>query len=375
MRGFIASLFLLTCLRAEGWDGGRDYLSIHDKISLEKEAVSNILSKCEKAHFFIPEIEKIVHFIENDLSSFIDRSEFYVYRSRSGLSSDVEYDPATGFVFIHSRNLCSEKKHKKIISKAVQYDRKHPKIVAVAVAKEGWGIEKEIEVLKQLQDIDCSLELIGTPFHMQGNQFIQEMIVPFYEGKDFLKKDEMRFCLKEKISLAVDLMEVLTKVHEKGIIHGDVHRGNLLLKANKKVKEEGVRYHIVLIDWESSCNVCGFSHEKRKDLYWAACSLYSFVDREKWRRSLYEKGDLFQQIYQSPFEEKDSHELILGEITKEITKRKKELDRKNKNKSMTREEEFEWIILRMMHPTYGGKEDAAYWHNEYKTLLYKKNLK
>lgn len=365
-RVFIFFFLSLACLNSTEWNTGYSYLPKQDKLNREKEAVSNILLKCGRTGLTHLEVTEIVHFIEKYLSDFVVCQEFYVDRNRTELPCDVEYDPSTGFVFIHLDRFYSKESNNKVISKAIQYDIKNPKIVAVLIAKQPGVLEKEIGVLRKLQGASHVVQLVGAPTHIVNDQLVQKMILPFYSGGDL--KLKMNLSIKEKIVLATDLKEALKDAHERGVTHGDLHKGNLLLEENKESKERGIRYRLVVIDWESSNTVEGFSSHKRRDLYRAACTIYGIFHHEKYEGSLYVKGDQFERIFADGLVKNDSNDLILGEISKQITKRKKELNRKNKEKTATLQEEFEWAILRMMHPTYNRQEDAEYWYNEFKNL-------
>ncbi len=373
MRFFLCLILFFSYLNAEGLGIDGSYLSAQDKMDRVEEAVSSILSKCGKVGLKTSEIREIVYFIENDLSEYIAYSEYFLDRSITNLPCDIEYDPSTGFLFIHLNNFCSKSSKKKVITKAIQYDIKNPQIVAVIVSKLPELLQKEIEVLKQLKGIEHAIQLIGAPQHRENDQIIQEMIVPFYEDGD-LKKLKEELTLKEKICLATDLMKLVKEIHERGLIHEDIHKGNLLLDINKDKKLQGVRYRLVLIDWEKAVSVDEFSYRKRKDLYFVGCTLYCLLHGGKCSKTLYRNVSQFEVVFAEAQAKMDSNKLILGEVSEEITKRKKELDRKSKNKSMTIQEEFEWMILSMMHPTYKGSEDAAYWYNKYSKLLTEKQL-
>ncbi len=367
MKVFLFFFLFLACLNSKEWNTGDSDLSNKDKINRENEIINNILSECGGTGLTKLEIKEIVHFIENYLSNFIAYQEFYVDRKRTDLPCDIEYDPSTGFVFIHLDRFYSKPSKNKVLSKAIQYDIKNPKIVAVLTSQKPGLLEKEIEVLRQLQGVSRTVQLVGAPVHSRNNQLVQKMILPFYVAGDLNLK--MKLSVKEKIILATDLMEALKGAHDRGITHGDLHKGNLLLEEFTEAKQRGIRYRLVVIDWESSKTVEGFSYHKRKDLYRAACTIYGLFHDEKYKGSLFARGDRFERIFADGLVKSDSKDLILGEISKEITKRKKELDKRNKEKSVTLQEEFEWIILCMMHPTYQGNEDAEYWYNEFKKLM------
>ncbi|MBS0627813.1 MAG: hypothetical protein JSS09_06335 [Verrucomicrobia bacterium] len=208
--------------------------------------------------------------------------------------------------------------------------------------------------------------------HTYKNLNIQEMIIPFYPKGDLKRLKKKDLSLEEKISLGADLMRILNEIHALNIIHDDVHLGNLILEENLDPSSD-IKYNLVLIDWEKSRFIKDEYYLKNKDLYFAGVSLYFLLHPENYNRSYYKKVDLFMDFFKNPKND-CSDELILGEISQEISKRRKDLSKK-KSKNMTLEEKFEYAILQIMNPTCKTIEDAAYWQNIFQNLLLKKTYK
>ena len=196
-----------------------------------------------------------------------------------------------------------------------------------------------------------------------------EMITEYYDQgslKDPGKQESLT--MKEKVSIAKDLMEALKDVHAAGYIHGDTHSGNLLLERNQDRSLRDVRYRLVVIDWGTASPISpATDFYERRDLFNAGATLYGLFHNLDYQGSIYGKfGDAF---YNDIPKRKDPNSLLIGEINPEITKRKAELDAISRKGALSRSEQFERTILEMLYPTVRDDRDAAYWYDKFSEVL------
>lgn len=340
-----------------------------EKLNQEEQIIQRILANCKDIGLSFSEVKQIVYFIENHLSEFVFQSDYYIDKNISGLPCDIEYDPSTDLLFIHLNCAVPGKSKKKALKKAIQYDVENSKIVVVITSKESEALKAEIIIINQLQHIDGVIRLLSAQEHVKEDLNIQEMIIPFYEKRDLKSLTRRDFSLREKISFAVDLMQILQEIHAEGIIHDDIHMGNLILEKNKK-NNKNIRYSLVLIDFEKARAVGGCSYLMHRDLYFAGCTLYCLLNSKTHYHSLYGKVDQLRSFFENP-KSICSDKSILGEVSKEVSQEMKKLSKK-KSKDMTLEEKFKLAVLQMLHPTCNGTTDAAYWCEKYKRLLEEK---
>jgi len=353
----LVGIFIWICcfLNAEAQSWRNPIIS---SIDHEKKIAKKIQSK--KVKLRSSEITEIVHFIENYFLSYVNNGEFYARRQKTGLACDIEYDPETELVFIHEIN--SPILHRqKILYKSIQYDEEDPKIVFVTSNIEPSTDLEEVKILRKLPVSERVPNIIASPTHEENGRLSQKIILPCYEGGDLKVTEKNQFSIKEKVVLAMDLMEALKEVHKIGIFHGDVHGGNILL--TKKGNFKGVGFRAVLIDWASSKIIdeepFAFRKLQIRDLYFAGCSLYCIFYLGKYNNDMFRKLKLGHKNL-------PDYGSVIEEITPAISERKKFLYKKKKK---TVEEKLEWYVLRMIHPTFEMKEDAAFWYEEYRKLL------
>lgn len=328
-----------------------------------KHVVNNIMTKTSTSLTF-NKVHKITEFIEKNFQSLIDKGEFYLQR-HEGLPCALEYDPETKKIFIHTGDLLG-RGGSKTFKKSILYDVDDPLMVAKANVAINIRTNQEITILKELSQVDRVTHLIASPIHKENGKRFQEIITTICLGgniKDFFKKQSLS--MKEKVSLATDLMEAIKNAHAHQIAHLDIYAKNILLEDNKDPNLKGIKYRAVLIDWGWAKRIKD-SHDRfaKCDVRAAGRTIYALLKKSSGTRSFYEKTNQSRTV----LKEQDN---LVVEHNKIMTNRKIELDRKNRCNVITLDEKFEWIILSMLHLTLEDKRDAAYWYSELDALLTK----
>lgn len=331
-------------------------------------AVSNIENACISCNLDRNEVYEIVKFIENDFSSYLAQGLFYLSKDITGLAYDLEYDSNTNLYFIHLKQLIGSGMLKDVY-RSVLYGIVHPQVVATAVSRNSAINESEIEVIKALQHIERVLHLITITESLVGEGMETRLITAYYDGGNLTDEYKKEFSLKEKISLAKDLLEALKDTHTAGYAHNDVHMGNVLLEKNSHPLLKDVRYRLVLADWGNAVKLTSQNeYVKKRDIYAAAVTLYGLFHENGFNGILYNMlhhhPDLFaNSIHPS----ENSQELLLGEISRELVERLREL---NNAAELDIKEQFERIILQMLHPSIVDFRDAAFWFEEIESLFF-----
>lgn len=335
-----------------------------------KNAVTNIMA-INTTLLRVDQLLEISKFIEMNFEDLIKKGIYYLPCKNTSLPCDLEYDPETQRTFIHTEEFVGKGSVKEIVTKSILYDVNQSLMVAKAKTKGGLHVTNEIEIMKKLANVDRTVCLIAAPSHMENNQFVQEIISPLYNGgnlQDTSKKKNLS--IKEKVVLALDLMWALKGIHTHNIAHEDIHDANILLEDNVNPNLNKVKYRLVLMDMGKAAFIKN-SHEPfaRKDIYAAGCTLYGLLHNETYVGLLYNKLSVFSMLLNE--RGSDHGGLLLGELSPQLTNRKKILNRKNTNQTMNPKEEFEWIILEMLHPTCNDRRDAAHWFDQL-VLLFQK---
>lgn len=337
-----------------------DLPHVHNLAARKEYAARNILKVCSRLPLHKHEVMQAVQFIEEDFFPWIAGEEYYLPKEVTGLMGDIEYDPATGYYFIHFDQVVGEGCCK-IVTLSILYGVIIPEMVATTVPRKGMELEGEVAILKSVQHIDRVMHLIADP---RGGR--HKMITTFYERGSLANATEDKQVPVETIALwTKDLLEALERVHRSGIVHLDIHPNNLLLERN----QEGLE-RLVLIDWGTAKVLTGVnSYYKQSDLYSAAVTLYGLLYPKVSKGVFYQKLAIFKEMGKRPNQFVGSGSLLLGEISEELTARKKMLDEAYTSRILNLEEGLERIILHMLHPLKEESRDALYWYLELESLL------
>lgn len=96
-------------------------------------------------------------------------------------------------------------------------------------------LKHEAKVYKKLSKIKGIPELRHIGFQENFNY----LILPYFE----VRIDSKEFSIKERISQLKEIIEILSCIHDEGIIHRDIKPENIMLKINEE------KYNIFLIDF------------------------------------------------------------------------------------------------------------------------------
>ena len=94
---------------------------------------------------------------------------------------------------------------------------------------------KEIEIIKNLQDCGCVLKLID--YNIESMYYVTEYV----QGTN-LEDFYLVMQFQEKISLIKQIINIMSILHSRNIIHGDIHLGQFILSDTDSLK---------LIDYET----------------------------------------------------------------------------------------------------------------------------
>lgn len=192
-------------------------------------------------------LEKIALFIETKLPAYIREKHYYISMKESGLVCPIEYDPITQYRFIHLEGFQSAflgAGWNKSVTKSILYDRHHPEILARCQVKNR-NIEdfmKEFRLLKKLRGNKGVAEFRAFATHIEDGVRVNSLFLTFYNAGSFQKvlKKKSFFTLKEKISLALDILSGIEALHKKGIAHRDIKPHNFLVHIPNKNKKKAV---------------------------------------------------------------------------------------------------------------------------------------
>lgn len=317
------------------------------------------------------ELLEICIFIETFLPNYIRKKEYYLSEKVTGLACAIEYDPVTQYRFIH---LGAKKVprvgigSKKVVTKSILYDQKHPEIVARC--DQTISIAHEKRVTLALQGLPGVVVARAFTSRIENGKRYNSMFLKLYSPGSFSKvlenPQEFRLTLREKMKIALNILKGLEGMQRKHIIHKDMGDCNYLVNITKPKKNGRREVDVVIADLGSSVlmryanGVKAQGHSAyaapegifskaltgkdyyKTDIYAVGCVLYYLLHEQKpvWLSPVHIKG---------PHPAEWRHRKLVSLITQETEGRRAELSQKAADQElMTAEEQFESLILQMI---------------------------
>jgi serine/threonine protein kinase len=297
------------------------------------------------------ELKRIYTFIEKELPVQVKSGRFFFPSTVTGFTCPVEYDPATKHVFIHVGTYLADGYSKKV-TKSILYSRERSEVVACCKGP-----------LRDLPELKITQKLQGLPGIVEAKALLKktgsiELMLKLYNAKSIralYKQKSLCFSFEQKQKIANDLIIGLSSIHKKGYIHRDLHPGNCLvdIAEDKSVKAA----------------ICDFGKTKKREECRAICPQIIRKYRspegyeiKKLRPKDYNATDIYSLgcvLYKLYFEKEppwfsaslscrpESRQRLEELLQLHAVARLKALERVRR---WTREERFEYVILKMLHP-------------------------
>lgn len=313
-------------------------------------------------------------FIESKLPDFVENKKYYITKSKSGLSNNLEYDPLTKNVFIilDGKKARVGKGKKKTVTKAISYNGADPRIVARG--EQSSSMKREFALTKQLQNTPGLFQTYGFGTHKAHGKKYTTIYSKLYKPGSLqgVFDKGMKFSVYEKIKIAHDILHGLHMIHQKGLVHRDLGARNYLINVPRgKIGKRKVQACIAdfgrmnyiknVRDTKVQGNTSytapeGLFRWKLKkeqyfktDVFAVGCVLYRLVynkTRAPWQKFSYVKDS-------RPV--KKRYREMVHKILKATESRRRALAKK---KERSLKEELESIMLNMTHP-YPEKRKSA----------------
>ena len=207
------------------------------------------------------ELFELALFIETELPHWVNRGCTYLKKEQTGQVRTIEYDSLSKQVFIHLKthgiDPIGKGRYKKV-TYSIKYGRNRPLLVANCVlhhdgsSRVMQAIQSEAEALKQLAFCKGVANTYSVTEHDKQNgvhvtSFIQKMYAGGGLKKYFLTPGSLS--RNEQLILARDYFSGLEQMHERNLVHCDLHAGNLLIHRSYDPKTKQEQLSGVLIDF------------------------------------------------------------------------------------------------------------------------------
>lgn len=313
-------------------------------------------------------------FIETRLQDYIEQEQYYLPKDTTGLSYALEYDPTTRahFIILEGKEAELGSGKMKVVTKAIYYTHKNPKLVARA--EQTSPMDKELEITKLTANFPGMFETLGFGSHYEGNTLHTTIYSKLYNpgSLEVMYESGQRLSLYEQVKVALNIVKGLEALHKAGIVHRDLGARNYLvhIPSGKKGRRDVVG---CIADLGRADYIENVAHSKvqgnttytapegifldkmtgesyyKSDVFAVGCVFYRLIHGRKgmWQNPHHVKDTFI------PAKERYKMKVQLLEIA---TKSRRDMLKRKANRS--NEEEFEYVVLGMLEAHPEKRESA-----------------
>jgi serine/threonine protein kinase len=305
--------------------------------------------------------------IETKVPSTYPTSKFLSAR-RTKLASSIDYDATTGLRFLAldtGHNDVIGEGSKKMVTKAVLYDTKNPKIVARCQQMIDISLERDITERVQGPGI---IKAYAFTEHKEGRKVYKTMYGKLYRDASlhkFFDTNKIRkLDLRDKVEIAYELLSGLEKLRENNVIHRDMCASNCLIDITKV---HGVKkIDAVVADFGSAryiWDIDGMPPDGHT-AYTGPEGIFrsKMTGRQYYKTDIYALGTVLYWLYyekepawvennmtKTPYSKNGKYHKYVSLLKKETGSHRRSLMKKiGQGKSLSADDQFEWMILRML---------------------------
>lgn len=367
-----------------------------EKVDLAIDAAKHIWKLSRHLGLIKPELFELALYIETKLPKKVEDGKIYLKKEKTGLARTIEYDPKSKQIFIHLKTHGIDRLgkgwHKKV-TKSIMYDVKKPELVANSTFMDDG--KEEVASVKKLKNLPGLAHTYAITEHKKekSGQVVISIIQRLYNGGNLLPflHNETSLSKKDVMLVARDLMQGLESMHDKEMVHRDLHGGNFLLERHKDEKTGKEVVSCVIIDLGQAKEAAEAKKEapkvqiphrfnppeafwrdktwidtKKIDVYAVGLNVYNlyFKTTASWAVK-----DTFSKIPHLSDDQKLKFRKNLSDkMEKSLAKQQKKLDKKH---NLSVYDRFAKLILQMLHPDQNKRHSAAYFRHEIEALVKK----
>lgn len=330
------------------------------------EAVRSIKKYHTNLDLKSSELMRTALFIETSLPKYAKSHKTYVSKQSTGLPHSLEYDPEhkASFIVLNGKDTYIGKGKKKVVYKAIHYKHDHPKVVARATDQV--KNSREHALTKKLHGKPGIFETVGFGKNVKNGKHYCTIYSKLYRPGSLQDAMDKKYVLStyEKMKAASEVLDGLYTLHKNGIVHRDLGARNYLIDIPKgKPKKRNVSAVVADLGRATYAKRASDTKVQGNTTYTAPEGLF----RKKLKGKDYYKTDVFAtgcMLYRlfygkmAPWQDKsyikDTSESVYSRY-KEMTHRIKKATKSRrshlaaKGAHRSNKEEFEFLILRMLH--------------------------
>ena len=374
----LSQSFALFCLkhRLMNLEKASTFAKIASQPALERAIrfAQNLEALGDKLGLNRKESVELGIYIETSLPKKIEDENYYLSSERSGLPRAIEVIAKNDMVFIHLDNININiigQGYQKIVTKSIRYDVEHPEIVACCSSST--KIAKEVKFLKKLQGNPGIMKTYAFSSHFdeQTAQKVRTILCKLYRPGSLhkvLNRKSYNFTVKEKMTIARDILQGLKSIHANGIIHKDLGARNYYIDVANPASKDDRQITAVIADFGKSIPI-----ERAMDRDVQANASYvapeglnpkELAPTDYYLSDIYATGCVLYQLFyekKAPWQDKkyvqnidlpaDARKQEFMAAIDQYTKTSRDaFEQKKEAQGLSPIEQFERLILQMVHP-------------------------
>lgn len=315
---------------------------------------------------------KTIVFIENKLPKLIKKKHYYLPKRKTKLPYALEYDRKTKatYIVLEGKKALLGEGRKKVVRKAICYDRNSPKLVARA--EQSLPIDKELKMTKKMMGKKGIYDVLGCTRYKRRGKTHHAIYSSIYKNGTFrsLFTQKVHLSIKEKIKLAYDVLQGLHSLHKKGIVHRDLGARNYLVNmTNGKQGSRDVTACIADLGRADYAKKLAKGEPAQGTPSYVAPEAVNprrLKAKDYFATDVYAVGCVFYELFYEKtfpwhsrsFLRKETRKRQYLDCLEKATKKRRFALYKKKRRFSS--QEFEYLILRMLHSDPKKRPKAAY---------------
>ncbi|HXF28660.1 MAG TPA: serine/threonine-protein kinase [Chlamydiales bacterium] len=316
-------------------------------------------------------------FIETDLRRYTAHKHYYLPKVKTGIARTIEYDPCRKQAFIVLNGTQSAflgKGCKKTAYKAIAYSHTKPEVVARA--EQCGDMKRELKITKRLRGARGVIDIKGFGKHHKNGKLRTTTYSKLYKSSDLATalRKKVQFSLLEKAKIAVGALRGLESMHRMGIVHRDICSKNFFLTIPKGKKgKRNVQAVLADFGWAKYRRCCagrkaqanarttapeGFSAHKLKNNDYLPLDVYAtglaFYQLFYGKKASWTNGSCTDSS-----SSKHNRKKVTSKINSKTLSRRLRLAQLKSFGKVCPEKDFEYLILRMIHPNPKKRSTAT----------------
>jgi serine/threonine protein kinase len=197
-----------------------------------------ILELTEPTGLTLAAVFPITLFAESGLAEEVLKGEHFWTTKRYGRELEYDAEQQTFYIHLGTRGVKPlGAGRKKVITRTIQYDRLHPKVMARGTSEQ--DMREEMRAMRALRGCPGLIDAEGLMRHKKPDtkKRVMTIITEIFNAgslQDVMDNHSLKLSLRERISVARDIVTGLASMHGHKFVHRDLGARNYFVNIEKK---------------------------------------------------------------------------------------------------------------------------------------------